>query len=205
MPWQVTVTYQLSDEQISAIWSFDQRKLVLSPENEAAVKFSSGAHGTNASTAIDRSEEPIAKQVISLPQPAPVEEPERAPVVAVVPDIAPVSAIEELTRASISEFQAPESDDAQAPDRDEAPLTATADLLEALRKKRAEAQRSETTKSVPEAQSAEPNLASVDELVPVEEIPPVEEVAPNPVTPAKKGRPSMPSWDEIVFGTKTDD
>jgi hypothetical protein len=198
MPWQVTVTYKLSDEQISAIWSFDQRKLVLSPENEAAVKFSSGAHGTNASTTIDRSEEPIATQVISLPQPAPVEEPERAPVVAVVPDIAPVSAIEELTRASISEFHAPESDD-------EAPLTATADLLEALRKKRAEAQRSETTTSVPEAQSAERNLASVDELVPVDEVPPVEEVAPNPVTPAKKGRPSMPSWDEIVFGTKTDD
>ena len=211
LPWQVTVTYELSGEQVSAVWSFDQRKLVLSPENETAVKFSSGAHGTNASAAIGRSEELIATQVISLPQPAPVEEPERAPVVAAVPDIAPVSAIEELTRASISEHQTPAQGNEQAPENDETPLSATADLLEALRKKRAEAQRSETAKPEPEATSPEPKIAVVEEIAsaaeiaPVEVIAPVEEVAPIPVAPAKKGRPSMPSWDEIVFGTKTED
>ena len=40
----------------------------------------------------------------------------------------------------------------------------------------------------------------------VEEAAPAEEQGAASIAPAaKKGRPSMPSWDEIVFGTKTDD
>jgi hypothetical protein len=33
----------------------------------------------------------------------------------------------------------------------------------------------------------------------------LDEMPAAPIAPAKKGRPSMPSWDEIVFGTKADD
>jgi hypothetical protein len=116
------------------------------------------------------------------------------PGIAAVPDTTPVSAIEELTRASVSDFVAYEVQS------EESPLSATADLLEALRKKRAQA-----------SVAAEPEVAEVAEVVEVAEVAeepktlPVEEIAPAPIAPAKKGRPSMPSWDEIVFGTKTED
>jgi hypothetical protein len=110
------------------------------------------------------------------------------PGIAAVPDIEPVSAIEELTRASVSEFVA---DEVQS---EESPLSATADLLEALRKKRAQAN-----------VAAEPEIADVAEVAEGPKALPVEEIAPAPIAPAKKVRPSMPSWDEIVFGTKTED
>ena len=194
-PWQVTVSYETDGKPVAAIWSFDQRKLILSPENEVAVKFSTGNH---ASAPKARTEEPNATQVISLPTAVSIEEDEpvtpvitSVPGIAAVPDITPVSAIEELTRASVSDFVA---DEVQS---EESPLSATADLLEALRKKRAQA-----------SVAAEPEVAEVAEVVEAAEEPktlPVEEIAPAPIAPVKKGRPSMPSWDEIVFGTKTED
>jgi Protein of unknown function (DUF3071) len=197
-PWQVTVSYEIDGKPVAAIWSFDQRKLILSPENEVAVKFSTGNH---ASAPKAHTEEPNATQVISLPTAVAIEEDEpltpviaSVPGIAAVPDIEPVSAIEELTRASVSDFVA---DEVQS---EESPLSATADLLEALRKKRAQA----SVAAEPEV----PEVAEVVEVAKVDEEPmtsPVEEIAPAPIAPAKKGRPSMPSWDEIVFGTKTED
>ncbi len=74
-------------------------------------------------------------------------------------------------------------------------MSPTADLLEALRKKRS------ASKTSHEQEKQEtPEVVAADE--PAE----VEEITPEAVQPStKKGRPSMPSWDEIVFGTKTDD
>jgi Protein of unknown function (DUF3071) len=200
-PWQVTVSYVIDGKTVQATWAFDQRKLVLSPENEVAIKFATGNH---AAAPKARADEPNLTQVITLPTVA-VEEsaPPVAPVIAAVPSLAPVSAIEELTRASVSAHEVtPQGQEVEAPtpaavEASDVPLSATADLLEALRKKRAAA----AATPEPVAEPVE-SVEEATELV-VEQVEP--EQAPAPITPAKKGRPSMPSWDEIVFGTKTDD
>jgi Protein of unknown function (DUF3071) len=199
-PWQVTVSYEIDGKAVQATWAFDQRKLILSPENEVAIKFATGNH---AAAPKARVEEPNLTQVITLPTVA-VEEsaPPVAPIIASVPNIAPVSAIEELTRASVSAHEvAQQEQEAEVPtmeaEASEVPLSATADLLEALRKKRAAA----AATPEPVAEPVEP-VEEATQLVAESSEP---EQAPAPITPAKKGRPSMPSWDEIVFGTKTDD
>jgi hypothetical protein len=84
-------------------------------------------------------------------------------------------------------------------------LSDTADLLEALRKKRNEREQTEEESDVPHTDF----LSVVPDIEEPEEI--IEAVQPDPMTsteatpPPKKGRASIPSWDEIVFGTKTED
>ena len=186
-PWLVAVDYETPQGSTSAVWSFDQRKLVLSPENAAAVKLSAGDFAASTDAPKLRQIEPSVDEtrVIELPRIA-AEEP-------ATPSHSPVSvvsSIEELTRTSVEalansdETEAVEDADTkaeiEAKPAEQSPLSPTADLLDALRKKRAA------------APAAEPEKA--------------EEITPAPVVPAsKKGRPSMPSWDEIVFGTKTED
>ena len=201
-PWMVSVTYDSPQGSKTAIWSFDQRKLVLSPENEAAVKLSAGDFSAVTSSPKLRQLEPTvdATKVIELPR-VDADEPKSEAPVYIAP-VAPVSSIEELTRSSL---QAVEESDVEEPQA----LSPTADLLEALRKKRAVANTASPVE--PEGISeTEPHFPAVETLEDSaqssEQSATVEEVAPAPVTPpAKKGRPSMPSWDEIVFGTKTDD
>jgi hypothetical protein len=87
----------------------------------------------------------------------------------------------------------PELEDLQA----ETPLSATADLLQALRIKRGE--REAAAEAAPQQRTtAEPTAAPsiAADTSDVDDQP--------PVTP-KKGRAAMPSWDQIVFGTKTED
>ena len=200
-PWMVTVGYDAPEGNASAVWSFDPRKLVLSPENESAVRLSAGDFAASAATPKLRQLEPTVEstRVIELPRQETQEPGIATPLAA---PVSPVSSIEELTRSSIRAIE-DAVEETQTPDVQEAPelvephqaeepaqLSPTADLLEALRKKRAEATAAQTI--------AEPTTE--------EETPVVEEIQAAPVTPpAKKGRPSMPSWDEIVFGTKTDD
>lgn len=85
------------------------------------------------------------------------------------------------------------------------PLSATADLLEALRRKRTEREVTDL-ESHPETTQ----IRVVDIEVPKEQEPEAssdepKEPVPETSTAPKKGRAAMPSWDEIVFGTKTDD
>jgi hypothetical protein len=201
LPWQVTVTFDSDGDgdASAAIWSFDQRKLVLSPDNSLAVKLSVGEQSSAVTTAklrpIEVVSEAIAEdaqtQVIALPIVASLPEVSEAPSLMVV------SSIEELTKVTLEAAEAGVSD--ATPDEVEIePLSATADLLEALRKKRADATKAAEPKlDVVETAGAEPENEVAS--------PTIEEIAPAPVVAGKKGRPSMPSWDEIVFGTKTDD
>lgn len=201
LPWQVTVTFDSDGDgdASAAIWSFDQRKLVLSPDNSLAVKLSAGEQSSAVTTAKLRTIEAVSDtiaedaqtQVIALPIVASLPEVSEAPSLVVV------SSIEELTKVTLEAAEAGVSD-ATPEEIEIEPLSATADLLEALRKKRADATKAAEPKlDVVEPASAEPETEAAS--------PTVEEIAPTPVVAGKKGRPSMPSWDEIVFGTKTDD
>ena len=113
-----------------------------------------------------------------------------------------MSSIEELTRSSVQALEEVENSEPQD-------LSPTADLLEALRRKRASANTTFPVESQPfsEPEHYFPTVEThEDSLEANGSAAAVEEVSPAPVTPpTKKGRPSMPSWDEIVFGTKTDD
>jgi hypothetical protein len=84
-----------------------------------------------------------------------------------------------------------------AESKDDAPLSATADLLQALRKKRAEASSEPKSQTMPIEIIAE----KADAGVSARQDAPQEQSEQAP----KKGRASMPSWDQIVFGTKTDE
>ncbi|AWB87969.1 septation protein SepH [Mycetocola zhujimingii] len=80
----------------------------------------------------------------------------------------------------------------------------TADLLEALRKRRGERESAHTD----EAQLETAKAPRADAPLP-DKPQPAPTPAEAPVTPArgsgKRGRTSMPSWDEIVFGARTDE
>jgi hypothetical protein len=201
-PWMVSVTYESPQGSNSATWSFDQRKLVLSPENEAAVKLSAGDFSAVTSSPKLRQLEPTvdSTKVIELPR-VEADEPIIEAAVYIAP-VAPVSSIEELTRSSLQAVEEVENSEPQD-------LSPTADLLEALRRKRASANTALPVESKPfsEPEHYFPTVEThEDSLEANGSAAAVEEVSPAPVTPpAKKGRPSMPSWDEIVFGTKTDD
>jgi Protein of unknown function (DUF3071) len=203
MPWQLTVKFDSEDGETVAVWAFDQRKLVLSPDNALAIQLSGGDHDTSASTPKLRQIDPIdnSTQVIELR----LSEPEKAE----APNLSVVSSIEELTKASLEVAEASAAEPSDVESRsfvsetkearaEEAPLSATADLLEALRRKRAEASKAPADLSV--------STPIVEQSEPVELSTSSDPVTTTPAVPAaKKGRPSMPSWDEIVFGTKADD
>lgn len=187
-PWMVSVSYDSPNGVSEAVWSFDQRKLVLTPESEAAIKLSAGEFAAGAASPKLRKVVVSETTIIEIPragidlQDEQLETPEI---------LAPISSIEELTRSTL---QSVDADFASEP---ASSLSPTADLLDALRKKRqaATANTSESSEASPITEPAESAVEAVEE---------VKEIDPAPIT-AKKGRPSMPSWDEIVFGTKTDD
>ncbi len=192
-PWAVSVSYELSDGSNSAVWSFDQRKLVLSPENDAAVKMSAADFSANTSAPKLKQVEPPAEstKIIELPRVESEREVIAAPVVAPVPEATTVSPIEELTKRSLKAVEDPPTSDVQAP------LNETSDLFEALRLSRESEER---------PGKHAPTLGKLVQPEANEELEPNYEQDAAPTAPAaRKGRPSIPSWDEIVFGTKADD
>lgn len=209
-PWMVSVTYDSPQGNHVAVWSFDQRKLVLSPENESAAKFSAGDFAANTPSPKLRQVEPVSTgtRVIDLPR-AEVSSDEESKAALPASPAPAISSIEELTLSSLeSVAEANEAVEALTPES----LSPTADLLEALRKKRAAA--SETaphngvqSEAEPSAETQEQDIVQEPAVTQESQVgETVEEIAAAPIAPAaKKGRPSMPSWDEIVFGTKADD
>lgn len=191
--------FELNGESKKATWSYDPKRLALAPENETAIALSSQ----------DR-------LAAATPKLRPVE----SPTTGITENL---EATVDLVRA----MPAPSTALDDSASQDDGPvLSETADLLEALRKKRS------ARESVDELESHPPTeglrlveLApddyldesyfttganssqeiSEDEIA--EDIP---EPTPAPInnegqSAPKRGRASIPSWDEIVFGTKTED
>lgn len=88
----------------------------------------------------------------------------------------------------------------------------TADLLEALRRRRGQREPLPGIDEIPPSRSHSP-VALFDALEPGYDETPPDEPAPGYDEPAsavaeagrRKGRTSMPSWDEIVFGARTEE
>lgn len=225
--WKITANYQLNGVAGSATWSFDPRRLTLSPESETAVTLSSQE---TLSTGLIPKLRTVEQTANSASQPAePVAE------TVVMEDVISISSRLETPIAQ-EEVPIPSTPaafkrtDTPAAISTEEPLSATADLLEALRRKRTEREDTvredtsrENTRLEPHPQTAnirvidfEPQVTTETPAVSETAAPSNEQTRAEPETadvvpnenetkPAKKGRAAMPSWDEIVFGTKTDD
>lgn len=173
--------FELDNETKKATWSYDPKRLVLAPENDLAISLSM--------------QDRIASQ---SPKLRPVSSPSTG-ITEVLADTV------DLERAATPIQQTPPS---PVPVPDEPKLSETADLLEALRKKR---EARENVEELPAHPSTE-GLRVVQ--IPAEDVAPANTVEPEPIPASakddepispKRGRASIPSWDEIVFGTKTED
>jgi hypothetical protein len=194
--------FEINGETKKATWSYDPKRLALAPENETAITLSSQERlGTQP---------PRLRPVVTEPTGITQNLGETVDLAASMPATSKplVVSPSEPTEPALSE---------------------TADLLDALRKKRnardsvEELEPHPSTESlrivelVPEDLYSESTaIQSQDEPIlevvpdPAPELDQEPEPTPSPVSgdqPAspKRGRASIPSWDEIVFGTKTED
>lgn len=203
--WFVEVTFTENEVEHRALWTFDPRKHVLVPRNDDATVLS---------------------------QEHPIQGP-------LIPKLRPVAATEENPagdRFDTEVFQdmplndtgpllepVPYGRTTSHPVEEEEPSNNTADLLEALRRRRGEREPAPdydedssryahpSTGSIRLVSDEDDSGASVHHLSfgSVDDGEPVdEEVDDQPAPPkpsSRKDRPEMPSWDDIVFGTKSDD
>jgi hypothetical protein len=182
--------FELNGETKKATWSYDPKRLALSPENEVAISLSS--------------QDRLAAQ-------APRLRPVATESTSVTESLGETVDLVRYTPTSSAPLNI-------APSAPEEPaLSETADLLDALRKKRNERESVEQLDPHPSTEGLRIVELVPEEIYPSDEPEPAfleTEVVPDP-TPApvnndpstspKRGRASIPSWDQIVFGTKTED
>ncbi|MFJ4219538.1 septation protein SepH [Curtobacterium luteum] len=199
--WQVRVRYTVAEVEHDAQWRFDPKTATLVPDNGDAHRLShtddegiaprlraveydhEDADGTRFDSGAFRVDAP--DEELTNPEVA-----ERAPLRAPLPRIGAAS---------------PE---------ERAPGNETADLLEALRRRRGEREAASFTEHQEEPRST--SISVVD--IPLQGFEESSDTAPQPdarPTSApesdgrqerrKRNRRSMPSWDEIVFGTRPED
>lgn len=174
--------FELGGDQKKATWAYDPKRLALVPEDALAISLSTSERMS-----------PPAPKLKTVQSPEPVSTPNLPDTVDLARTLPQPVVVRNEPVATSSE-----------------PVSETADLLDALRKKRSEREIVETAEQVPQTDflSLVPDVQE-QELVTEEDeedIPPTSSVVQteSSATP-KRGRASIPSWDEIVFGTKTED
>jgi len=185
--WVVKLSFTADQIDHDARWSFEPRRMALSPLNSEA-------------TTLSQQGEVPTQLVPRLRAVTPSADPESSRFDSGA--FAPV-----IEEAPANRFAA------QRPQPLQADSNQTADLLDALRRRRGEREPAIYTDE--ESRIAHPSTGSiriVDVPMPPVEPEPVDEAPhqtlPQPgVAPAKarKGRTAMPSWDDIVFGARADD
>ena len=206
--WRVEVTFFEGDVEHKAQWMFDQRKHTLTPLNDDATVLST--------------DEPISGPLIPKLRAVPAAFADdndehfdnevfgEMPLEHTGPLLEPVpygrTGVEPVTN----------DDDVD----DDAPASNTADLLEVLRRRRGEREPApdhytESSRSAhpstgsirlvdPDAESEGASIHSLPGADAAEDDDSDDEPGEKPPG-SKKNRPEMPSWDDIVFGTRSDD
>lgn len=193
--WVLGLSFTAEDVEHDARWQYDPRKRTLSPVNAEAIRLSQ--QGAAPEPLVPRLRA-VAAQEPSTPDPE-------------TPAIAPVRE-NGAERFDSDQFRVdPESLGDSGPvltptgvrsaPAEDAALNRTADLLEALRRRRGE----RDAPTPDEAHGGQPQNAagSVRLVEDDEEIESPRQTGPQPR--GRKNRPNLPSWDEIVFGTRPDD
>ncbi len=175
--WRVSVSYSLGGEEGVATWAFDPKKLILSPENQNAIALST----QNTLVA------PTAPKLAAVETSFFTEQLE---------DTLKVDTVIPLGRTSereLTSIAAVEPDDPTENERGE-DLATTSNLLDALKKKR-ESREHPSTQVVEIVTEAEASQEVIE----------IEEPSPKPAPTKRNSRPAIPSFDEIVQGTKSDE
>lgn len=198
--WIVKLEFTANDVDHDARWSFDPRRSSLSPQNSDAVQLS--RQGSLPEGLIPR---------LRALDSSPLKDATRFDSGTFGPRGVVEVEVDESPEARQSSSPAvQQAAIKRAPD---APVTSaeTADLLEALRRRRGQREPMPTETSAASERTSSP-VALFDALEPgydgaesePEDVAEDDADAPTEQT-RRKGRTSMPSWDEIVFGARTED
>lgn len=193
--WVVKLSFTANQIDHDARWQFDPKKQTLAPLNSEA-------------TTLSQQGETVGALIPRLRAVTPTDSPEQSSrfdsgAFALAPE---PEVVEELSQpAPVSITRSNDEDDSAVFGNQ------TADLLEALRRRRGEREAA-SFEDEEDARSNHPSTGSIRIVdVPLENFrddvddeDPIRTTAPQPGV-RKKGRASMPSWDEIVFGARSDD
>jgi hypothetical protein len=196
--WVVKLEFTANEVEHDARWGFEPRRSSLSPQNSDAIQLSrQGSLPEGLIPRLRALDTPLAKDDTRFDSgafgPRRIE-----PEVDLAPDVAP--------------HAAPNAHDAAIKRAPDAPLpsTETADLLEALRRRRG--QREPLPGAEAATQESSAPVALFDALEPGYQENSAETQAESESSSGgtdsggrRRGRTSMPSWDEIVFGARTDE
>lgn len=203
--WVVKLSFTADSIERDARWSFDPKKSALAPLNNEAMSLSQQGEMTGPLVprlrAVDSERTPDRSRFDSGAfTEEELAERSTGPLLETVPYGRLSDASPQVADAAINRVPEPVAESSQ-----------TADLLEALRRRRGER---ESASYDDEAMAAHPSTGSI-RLVDVPLPAPVDarrdnvpgNTAPQPGATGKgrKGRTAMPSWDEIVFGARSDD
>jgi hypothetical protein len=200
--WIVKLAFTADSIDHDARWQFDPRKHALVPLNSEAVTLSQ--QGESAG--------PLIPRLRAVAPTAPVpESPARFDSGAFAIDASsPSLTAEDESAPAPAAVRLPTATEAEAE-----PIVGnqTADLLEALRRRRGEREAAPINDE--DARAAHPSTGGIRIVEVPMSAPPTDDSAEAPATSPratapqptarKKGRASMPSWDEIVFGARPDD
>ncbi len=189
--WVVKLAFTANQIDHDARWQFDPKKQALSPLNTEAITLSQQGEAAGS----------------LIPRLRAVTEPD------------PDTSRFDSGAFALSDSQQFSSEPVsiarpRAEEREAAHGNQTADLLEALRRRRGEREAAtfDDTASFDtygaDSRAAHPSTGSIRIVdVPLDTTPEEEprQTAPQPRVGSKKGRTAMPSWDEIVFGARPDD
>jgi hypothetical protein len=205
--WIVKLTFVAEQIERDARWSFDPKKSALVPLNTEAVSLSQ--QGGLPANLLPR------LRAVPLDEAADAGRFDSGAFRSAPGETGEATVIEAVSMASIVEFDSG-SHAAHGSELDAAPAGhhQTADLLEALRRRRGE--RDPMDLEQEESMASQPTTGTV-RLIDI----PLDTAADEPVvskgTPSagatretgplgkRRGRAAMPSWDEIVFGARSDD
>ncbi|CAD5998860.1 septation protein SepH [Agreia sp. COWG] len=227
--WIVKLSFTANDIDHDARWQYDPKRHALSPLNTEAVTLSQNGEITEG--LIPRLRAVGIHQDAETAEPAPEQQTKPTETPASPVGLADVTAYGRGSSNSESSAAATSAAITRAEERPSESLNQTADLLEALRRRRGEreaavfvddfdgpAPTKEDGRSAdrPSEAPAKPTLTSSiwasaarrDETLDGVDGPETESSAPPAATqpkPPRRSRAAMPSWDEIVFGARSDD
>lgn len=198
--WVVKLSFTANQIDHDARWSFDPRKLALAPINSEAVQLSQQGDGASGPLIPRlRAVTPTEPDSSRFDSGAFAVDDAAAPATMAAPEPTPTAPMAEAVpygRSSVAETEPPAH-------------SQTADLLEALRRRRGERESALYEDDEDDARNAHPSTGSI-RLVEV----PLGDFADDggdsqrqtgPQGRSRKGRVAMPSWDEIVFGARPDE
>ncbi|MFF3027894.1 septation protein SepH [Microbacterium sp. NPDC057944] len=201
--WIVKLEFTANEVEHDARWSFDPRRSALAPLNADATQLS--RQGSLPEGLIPR------LRAVDAERPAsPYKDESRFDSGAFGPRLVPAPEAD-VEDPSLPERSPSAAQDAAIKRAPESQTTSpeTADLLEALRRRRGQRESAPHIDADDEDRSPEPSPIALFDALESSQDEPDDEPEPTPEPAQDNGRRrrrnAMPSWDEIVFGARTDE